>query len=161
MNNKVAIDKPIPGFKAEATNNKDIHVSTLKGYKFIFYFYPKDNTPGCTRESEDFKELYNEFKSNNTCVFGVSRDSMESHEDFKASSGLPFELICDEGEELCDLFDVIKLKNMYGREVLGIERSTFLINEEGVLIHEWRKVKVDGHADEVLETVKSIEDTMS
>lgn len=154
--NKVAIDQPVPEFEAEATSMKDIRLSALKGYNVVVYFYPKDDTPGCTREGQDFEGLYNEFKQVNTCIFGVSRDSMESHETFKASKGFSFELIDDQSELLCDLFDVIKLKNMYGREVLGIERSTFLIDKEGVLKKEWRRVKVDGHAQEVLESAKSL-----
>ncbi|MBV1881004.1 MAG: peroxiredoxin [Pseudomonadales bacterium] len=154
--NKVALDKAVPEFKTQATSNKDIHLSAMIGYNIVLYFYPKDNTLGCTREGEEFQQLYNEFKETKTCILGVSRDSLESHEDFKTEKGFSFELISDSDESLCDLFDVIKLKNMYGREVLGIERSTFLINSEGILKQEWRKVKVEGHAEEVLNTVKNL-----
>ena len=154
--NKVALDEAVPEFQTQATSNKDIHLSAMIGYNVVLYFYPKDNTLGCTRESEEFQQLYNEFKETKTCILGVSRDSLESHEDFKTEKGFSFELISDSDESLCDLFDVIKLKNMYGREVLGIERSTFLINSSGVLKQEWRKVKVEGHAAEVLNTVKNL-----
>ena len=154
--NKVALDQPVPEFEAPATSNKNIRFSALTGYNVVIYFYPKDNTLGCTREAENFQNLYDEFKETKTCIFGVSRDPLDSHESFKAEKGFSFELISDSDESLCDLFDVIKLKNMYGREVLGIERSTFLINSEGVLKQEWRKVKVEGHAQEVLETVKNL-----
>ena len=119
-------------------------------------FYPKDNTPGCTQEGEDFRDLYKEFKKLKTEIYGVSRDSLKSHEGFKEKYKYPFELISDPEEKLCNLFDVIKEKNMYGKKYMGIERSTFLINKEGKLSAEWRKVKVKGHAAEVLEEVKKI-----
>ena len=122
----------------------------------MLYFYPKDNTPGCTNESKDFRDLHRRFRRRNTRVFGISRDSLKSHENFKAKQELPFELISDPDEELCRLFDVIKEKNMYGRKVMGIERSTFLIDEKGVLRQEWRKVKVKGHAEEVLAAVAEL-----
>ena len=126
------------------------------GKSYVIYFYPKDNTPGCTQEGEDFRDLYKEFKKLKTEIYGVSRDSLKSHEGFKEKYKYPFELISDTEEKLCNLFDVIKEKNMYGKKYMGIERSTFLINKEGKLSAEWRKVKVNGHAAEVLEEVKKI-----
>ena len=122
----------------------------------VLYFYPKDSTPGCTREGQDFRDNYAKFKRAGAEIVGVSRDSLKSHENFKAKQEFPFELMSDKDEELCQVFDVIKMKNMYGKQVRGIERSTFLIDKNGVLQHEWRKVKVDGHADEVLKAVKEI-----
>ena len=123
---------------------------------FVIDFYPKDNTPGCTQEGEDFRDLYKEFKKLKTEIYGVSRDSLKSHEGFKEKYKYPFELISDPEEKLCNLFNVIKEKNMYGKKYMGIERSTFLINKEGKLSAEWRKVKVKGHAAEVLEEVKKL-----
>ena len=143
-----------PNFLAEATSNQQISLAALKGKKVVLYFYPKDSTPGCTTQGGDFRDLYQEFQAANTEIFGISRDSLKSHENFKAKQSYPFELISDPDETLCQLFDVIKLKKLYGKEHLGIERSTFLINEEGVLVQEWRKVKVPGHVQEVLEAVK-------
>lgn len=143
-----------PNFLAEATSKQQISLAALKGKKVVLYFYPKDSTPGCTTQGGDFRDLYQEFQAANTEIFGISRDSLKSHENFKAKQSYPFELISDPDETLCQLFDVIKLKKLYGKEHLGIERSTFLINEEGVLVQEWRKVKVPGHVQEVLEAVK-------
>lgn len=128
----------------------------LKGQHLVLYFYPKDLTPGCTIESKDFRDHLKDFEKLNTRIIGVSRDSMASHEKFKKDCGLPFELISDEEETLCKLFGVIKKKTMYGKEVLGIERSTFLIDKAGILRKEWRGVKVDGHAKEVLEAAKGL-----
>lgn len=150
------IDKPFPDFTAQATSETEVSLSALKGKNIVIYFYPKDSTPGCTTEGQDFRDLYQEFQALDTEIFGVSRDGMRSHENFKAKQEFPFELISDKEEDLCKLFDVIKLKKMYGREHLGIERSTFLIDKEGVLRREWRGVKVKGHADEVLEAVKAL-----
>lgn len=149
------VGEKVPNFKASATAGKDIMLSACRGYKVVLYFYPRDNTPGCTTEGQDFKELYNEFKQQKTCLFGISRDSLQSHENFKKKYDFPFELISDPDEAICKLFDVIKIKNMYGRQLLGIERSTFLIDEAGILQQEWRKVKVKGHAQEVLDAIKS------
>ena len=134
----------------------EIDSTDLIGKSYVIYFYPKDNTPGCTQEGEDFRDLYKEFKKLKTEIYGVSRDSLKSHEGFKEKYKYPFELISDTEEKLCNLFDVIKEKNMYGKKYMGIERSTFLINKEGKLSAEWRKVKVNGHAAEVLEEVKKI-----
>lgn len=157
MVEKVVENQQVADFNVPATNDKDIVLSALKGFNVIIYFYPKDNTPGCTTEGEDFRDLYDEFKALKTLIFGVSRDSLKSHENFKKKYNFPFELISDTDEILCKLFDVIKLKKMYGRETLGIERSTFLIDKEGILRKEWRKVKVKEHAKQVLETVKEFE----
>jgi peroxiredoxin Q/BCP len=145
----------IAEFEAQATGEKTISLKGLEGRKVVLYFYPKDSTPGCTREGQDFRDLHGEFESNNTTIFGVSRDSLKSHERFREKQGFPFDLISDPDEALCKLFDVIHEKNMYGRKVMGIVRSTFLIDEKGVLLHEWRKVRVPDHAQAVLEAVKS------
>ncbi len=146
----------VTDFTAAATSETTVTLSELKGKNVVIYFYPKDSTPGCTTEGQNFRDLYPQFQAANTEIFGVSRDGMRAHENFKAKQSFPFELISDKEEELCKLFDVIKLKKMYGKEHLGIERSTFLIDAEGVLRNEWRKLKVAGHADEVLEAVKAL-----
>ena len=122
----------------------------------VIYFYPKDSTPGCTTEGQGFRDHYAEFQAANTEVFGVSRDSLKSHENFKAKQAFPFELLSDKDEALCQLFDVIKLKKLYGKEYLGVDRSTFLIDKDGVLRHEWRGVKVPGHVEAVLEQAKQL-----
>lgn len=153
---KVIPGKKVPDFTLPATGEKTITLSELKGTRVVLYFYPKDSTPGCTTESQGFRDEYLKFRRRNTTVLGVSRDSLKSHENFRAKHGFQFDLISDSEEQLCKLFDVIKEKNMYGRKVLGIERSTFLIDEEGVLQREWRKVKVKGHVEEVLEAVKEL-----
>lgn len=140
-----------------ATGGGNISLQDFKGSRVVLYFYPKDNTPGCTIEGQDFKRLKSEFTAKNTVILGVSKDSLKSHENFKAKCGFPFELIVDEDESFCRAFDVIKLKKLYGREFMGIERSTFVIDEEGLILKEWRKVKVDGHADEVLEFIGTLD----
>ena len=145
-----------PDFSGVNQHGETIALSSFRGKKIILYFYPKDNTPGCTLESHDFRDNYKKFETLHTVIFGVSRDSVKSHDNFKCKQALPFDLISDSEERLCQLFDVLKSKNMYGKQVIGIERSTFLINAEGVLIHEWRKVKVDGHCLDVLETIGAI-----
>ncbi len=152
----VSVGAPVPDFRLPATSNKDVLLSALKGWHVVVYFYPKDATPGCTLEGQQFRDAYDEFKKEKCIVLGVSRDSLKSHETFKAKQCFPFELISDENEELCKLFDVIKLKNMYGKQVLGIERSTFLIDKDSVLRQEWRKVKPEGHAEAVLFAVKQL-----
>ena len=152
----VKINTKIKKFKVSATNELEIDSTDLIGKSYVIYFYPKDNTPGCTQEGEDFRDLYKEFKKLKTEIYGVSRDSLKSHEGFKEKYKYPFELISDTEEKLCNLFDVIKEKNMYGKKYMGIERSTFLINKEGKLSAEWRNVKVNGHSAEVLEEVKKI-----
>jgi len=153
---KITVDKAVPDFKLPATGDKTISLSELKGKNVVLYFYPKDSTPGCTLEGQDFRDLNTKFKRANTVVLGISRDSVKSHERFKEKQEFSFDLLADEDEKACKLFDVIKTKNMYGKQVLGIERSTFLIDAKGVLRREWRKVKVDGHAAEVLEAAKAL-----
>jgi len=153
---KVAVGKAVPDFELPATGDKTIKLSGLKGKNVVLYFYPKDSTPGCTKEGQDFRDNTAKLKRRNTVVLGVSRDSIKSHENFKEKQCFPFDLLSDRDEKLCKLFDVIKQKNMYGKQVMGIERSTFLIDSKGVLKKEWRGVKVDGHVDEVLEAIKTI-----
>lgn len=150
------LNQPIDNFTAQATSEKTVQLADLAGKNVVLYFYPKDNTPGCTTESQDFRDLHEQFADANTLVFGVSRDSMRSHENFKAKHNLPFELISDPEEALCKQFDVIKLKKLYGKEHMGIERSTFLIDAAGVLRNEWRKVKVAGHAAQVLSAAQAL-----
>ena len=152
----VKINTKVKKFKISATSELEINSIDLIGKNIVLYFYPKDNTPGCTQEGEDFRDLYKEFKKLKTEIYGISRDTLKSHEGFKTKYKYPFELISDPDEKLCNLFDVIKEKNMYGKKYIGIERSTFLINKDGRLSAEWRKVKVNGHAIEVLEEVKKI-----
>jgi len=152
----VVLDQPVADFTAAATSDIEVSLSALKGSNVVIYFYPKDSTPGCTTEGQDFRKLHEEFKALDTVIFGVSRDKIRSHENFKAKQEFPFELITDPEETLCQLFDVIKEKNMYGKKHMGIERSTFLIDKVGVLRQEWRKVKVKGHVEEVFEAVKAL-----
>jgi len=152
----VELNQTISDFTCATTANEAMTLASLKGKNVIIYFYPKDNTPGCTQEGQDFRDHYAEFQAANTVIFGVSRDSLRVHTNFKAKHEFPFELISDPDESLCKQFDVIKLKKLYGKEHMGIERSTFLINTEGVLIKEWRKVKVKIHIAEVLEVVKDL-----
>jgi peroxiredoxin Q/BCP len=151
-----AIGKAVPDFSASATSGETIRLSDLRGEPVVLYFYPKDDTPGCTLESCGFRDRHPAFRRLGVRVFGVSRDGLKSHESFKAKYELPFELLSDEDEALCGLFDVIRMKNMYGKQVRGIERSTFLIDADGRLRREWRKVKVDGHVEEVLAAVKEL-----
>lgn len=153
----LVIGQQLPDFTAEATSAQQISPASLRGKKVVFYFYPKDSTPGCTTEGGNFRDLYPEFQQNNTEIFGISRDGIKSHENFKTKQAFPFELISDKDETLCRIFDVIKLKKLYGKEHLGIERSTFLMDEHGKLLQEWRKVKVPGHAQAVLDAVKALD----
>ncbi|MED5607927.1 peroxiredoxin Q/BCP [Pseudomonas delhiensis] len=146
----VELDKPVADFQAPATSGQQVQLSALKGRQVVLYFYPKDSTPGCTTEGQGFRDKIEAFAKANTVIFGVSRDGLKSHENFKAKQCFPFELISDKDEALCQLFDVIKLKKLYGKEYLGVDRSTFLIDAKGVLRREWRGVKVPGHVDEVL-----------
>ena len=150
------LNKKVPTFKLEATDGLIFKLSDCKGRLIVLYFYPRDNTPGCTTEGLDFTAKHNEFLNLNTEIFGISRDTIASHQKFKEKQGYSFPLLSDQNEIACNIFDVIKDKNMYGKKVRGIERSTFLIDEEGKLINEWRKVKVKGHVDEVLEFIKSL-----
>jgi len=152
----VSVGQTVSDFTAQATGGREISLSGLRGSKVVLYFYPKANTPGCTQESQDFRDLHAEFAAAGAVVLGVSRDGLKAQENFKAKHGFPFELIADTDEQLCRLFDVIKEKNMYGKKVLGIERSTFLIDGAGVLRREWRGVKVNGHAAEALEAVRAL-----
>jgi len=152
----VTLNSPVADFTAVATSDVEVSLSALNGSNVVIYFYPKDSTPGCTTEGQDFRDKHDEFKALDTVIFGVSRDKIRSHENFKAKQEFPFELITDPEETLCQLFDVIKEKNMYGKKHMGIERSTFLIDRSGVLRQEWRKVKVKGHVEEVLEAVKAL-----
>lgn len=153
---KVAVGKPLPAVKIPATGAKEIALAALKGKNVVLYFYPKDSTPGCTIEGRDFSRLYDKFKNADTEVFGISRDTLKSHENFKNKENYTIDLLSDEDEKVCKLFGVIKMKNMYGRQVRGIERSTFVIGKDGRLVKEWRGVKVAGHAEEVLDFVKSL-----
>ena len=153
----VEIDKPVPDFAVQATSNKDIVLSRLRGWKVVLYFYPKDHTPGCTTEGMDFKEYHGDFKRARTLIFGVSKDTLKSHEQFKIDLELPFELISDTDAYLCRMFDVIQPINLQGKQIPGVERSTFLIDSHGILRKEWRKVRVNGHVEEVLEAVENID----
>jgi len=152
----VSIGKPVANFSAMSTGDKNIQLSDYKGKYVLLYFYPKDNTPGCITEGQNFRDNFAQFEQHNTVILGVSRDSVRVHEGFKSKQNFPFDLLSDKEEVLCNLFDVIKMKNMYGKKVLGIERSTFLIDPDGVLIHEWRKVKVKIHIDEVLQKLTEL-----
>ena len=154
--NKVKIGKKVPEFDLPSTGNKSVKLSQLKGKNKIIYFYPKDSTPGCTIEAQNFRDNMRKFSSLNTVILGVSRDKITSHERFKKNQKLPFDLLSDVDEKLCKIFDVIKEKNMYGKKFIGIERSTFLIDEKGILINEWRKVKVKEHVQDVLEKLKKL-----
>jgi len=145
-----------PHLALPATSGLTVDLAALRGKKIVIYFYPKDNTPGCTNETAAFRDLHADFVAANCEIYGVSRDSLKSHENFKAKLEAPFELISDTDEVACHAFDVIKMKNMYGKQVRGIERSTFVIDTEGRIAREWRGVKVPGHAEEVLEFVRSL-----
>jgi peroxiredoxin Q/BCP len=147
---KAIIGKPAPDFNLPTMDNEQLKSSDLIGKNVVLYFYPKDDTPGCTLEAQDFRDNIAKFKKLNTVILGVSRDSIKSHEKFRDKYCLPFDLISDENETLCQAYDVMKMKNMYGKQVRGIERSTFLIDSEGLLRKEWRKVKVEGHVTEIL-----------
>ncbi|TSE34216.1 peroxiredoxin [Tepidimonas charontis] len=152
----VVVNKPIPEFEAQATGGVKVTHQSHLGQILVLYFYPKDHTPGCTTEAQQFRDQYQEFVKAGAQVFGVSRDNLKSHQDFKEKLGLPFELIADTEEKMCHMFGVVKNKIMYGKKVKGIERSTFLISPEGILLQEWRGVKVPGHVDEVLKAVHMI-----
>ena len=147
---KLEIGKKVPNFKISQTGEQTFELAAYKGQKVVLYFYPKDATPGCTLEGHEFSKLVSQFKKLNAVVFGVSRDSIKSHENFKCKQDYKVDLLSDSDEKVCTIFDVIKEKNMYGKKVMGIERSTFIIGEDQKLLHEWRKVKVEGHVEEVL-----------
>ena len=150
------LGRKVPDFSVPATGDATFRLSDHKGHPVILYFYPKDNTPGCTVEGTDFRDRHDKFVALGAIVAGISRDTLKSHEGFKAKPGFPFPLLSDTDEKLCTLFGVIKLKNMYGKKVRGIERSTFVVDGKGVLVQEWRGVKVPGHAAEVLAFVRSM-----
>ncbi|MCP1649401.1 peroxiredoxin [Pseudomonas nitroreducens] len=152
----VELNKPVADFQAPATSGVEFRLSALKGKQVVLYFYPKDSTPGCTTEGQGFRDRIEDFAKANTLVFGVSRDGIKSHENFKAKQCFPFELISDKDEAVCQLFDVIKLKKLYGKEYMGVDRSTFLIDAKGVLRQEWRGVKVPGHVDAVLAAAQAL-----
>ena len=149
----IIVGLKIPDFSAPMTSDKIFNLSEHRGKHVVIYFYPKDSTPGCTNESIQFNEMQQSFTKKNCLIFGVSRDSIKSHENFRSKYDFKFDLISDINEEVCQMFDVIKMKNMYGKQVRGIERSTFLISPDGVLQQEWRKVKVPGHAQGVLDSI--------
>ena len=150
------MNRVVADFTADATGDKKIRLKDLRGKQVVIYFYPKDSTPGCTTEGRDFSALHARFKRQNTVILGVSRDSIASHEKFKAKQGFPFDLLSDPDEKLCKKFDVIHEKSLYGRKFMGVVRSTFLIDKDGKLREEWRKVKVKGHAAEVLESARML-----
>jgi peroxiredoxin Q/BCP len=150
------VDQPVEDFDAAMTSDKTFRLSDYQGRNLVLYFYPKDSTPGCTTEGQEFRDAYAAFQAADTDIVGVSRDGLKAHENFKARQSFPFELLSDKEETVCNLFGVIKMKNMYGRQVRGIERSTFLIDKTGTLRQEWRKVRVKGHVAAVLEAVQSL-----
>ena len=154
--NAPTMNRVVKNFKAAATRNKTIELKELRGQNVVIYFYPKDSTPGCTTEGQDFRDLHAKFRRQKTVILGVSRDSIASHEKFRDKQSFPFDLISDPDEVLCRQFDVIHEKSLYGKKFMGIVRSTFLIDASGKLRQEWRKVKVNGHADEVFEAVKAL-----
>ncbi len=156
MSDTIAEGDPIPAFTVESTNGQAVSADDFKGSYSVLYFYPKDSTPGCTQEGQAFRDLHAEFDQLGAKIFGVSRDSLKSHDNFKCKQGFPFELLSDPDESLCRAFDVIRMKNMYGKQVQGIERSTFLFDPEGRVAKAWRKVRVPGHAEEVLGVLKSL-----
>ncbi len=150
------LNQPIPDFELPATGGAQFQFSQHRGKVVVLYFYPKDSTPGCTTEAQQFRDLYPEFQQAGAEIFGISRDSLKSHENFKTKLNLPFALLSDAEETACSLFAVIKMKNMYGKQVRGIERSTFVVDGAGVLRREWRGLKVDGHAQDVLDFIKTL-----
>src|SRR5690606_19308036 len=152
---ELVVGEPVPAFSAQSTQG-EITTESLKGRKTVLYFYPKDNTPGCTTQAQGFRDHYDAFQAANVQIIGVSRDSIKSHENFITKQSLPFALISDPDETLCELFGVMKMKNMYGKQVRGIERSTFLIDENGVLVREWRGLRVPGHVEAVLQAVHEV-----
>ncbi len=156
MTTKIDLNKKAPNFSNAATGEQTLSLKDFNGKNLVIYFYPKDNTPGCTTEGQNFRDLYKQFQGLNTDILGVSRDSVRVHENFKKKHEFPFELLSDPDETMCNAYEVIKLKKLYGREYMGIERSTFLIDASGKLRQEWRKVKVKGHADEVLKAVEDL-----
>lgn len=153
---KLAVGHPVPDFELAATGGRTFRLSQHRGRILVLYFYPKDSTPGCTSEAADFRDLHPAFHEAGAEIFGISRDGLKSHENFKAKLGLPFDLLSDPDERVCQLFGVMKLKSLYGKQVRGVERSTFVIDRNGLLVREWRGVKVPGHAQDVLHFVQSL-----
>ncbi|ABI57820.1 peroxiredoxin [Alkalilimnicola ehrlichii MLHE-1] len=153
----IQVEQPVPDFHAEATGGDPVTLAGLRGQWVVLFFYPRANTPGCTLEGQDFRDLHDDFRKAGAVVLGASRDKLRTQENFKAKHGFPYPLLADPNESLCEQFGVMKDKNMYGKKVRGIERSTFLIDPSGVLRREWRKVQVKGHAQEVLETLRSMQ----
>ena len=150
------LNQTVPDFELPATSGKTFQLSQHLGKHLVIYFYPKDNTPGCTTQGMQFRDNYADFQAANADIVGVSRDSLKSHENFKAKFSFPFELLADTEELACGIFNVMKMKNMYGKQVRGVERSTFVIDKNGVLVQEWRGVKVDGHVQAVLDFIKTL-----
>ena len=150
------LNQAIPDFELPSTGDKTFKLSDHIGKTLVIYFYPKDSTPGCTTQGQQFRDAYADFKALDAEIVGISRDSLKSHENFKTKFSFPFELLSDSDERACSLFDVIRMKNMYGKQVRGIQRSTFVLDKNGVLVREWRGVKVDGHVQEVLDFVKTL-----
>jgi thioredoxin-dependent peroxiredoxin len=153
---QIEINREVPEFSGQATNNLLFNLNEYKGKNILIYFYPRDNTPGCTQEGKEFRDNYQLFKEKNIEILGISRDSVKVHENFKAKYEFPFELISDKDETICNLFDVIKEKKLYGKTHMGIERSTFLIDTNGILIMEWRKVKLKIHLQQVLDEIEKL-----
>jgi peroxiredoxin Q/BCP len=149
-------NRPVEDFSLPSTGGDAFQLAKAAARTIVLYFYPKDNTPGCTKEGEQFRDLYKDFHKAGAEIYGISRDSLKSHENFKAKMNFPFQLLADEDETVCQQFGVIKMKNMYGKQVRGIERSTFVLDAERVVRREWRAVKVPGHAQEVLNFVKTL-----
>lgn len=156
MIHTLMLNQPVPNFQLPATSGKTFQLSDYLGKTLVIYFYPKDSTPGCTTQGMQFRDVYAQFQQHNAEIFGISRDSLKSHENFKTKFSFPFELLADTEELACSLFGVIKMKNMYGKQVRGIERSTFVIDKNGTLVKEWRGVKVDSHAAEVLNFIQTL-----
>lgn len=152
----ISLGSPVPDFEAFSTGDKSVNLRDYRGNYVVLYFYPKDNTPGCTLEGQAFRDNIEKFSALNTLILGVSRDTVRVHEGFKCKQAFPFDLLSDGDEKLCRLFDVIKMKNMYGKQVQGIERSTFLIDPDGILVREWRKVKVKSHCEEILQALNKL-----
>lgn len=152
----VTFDQPLPDFQAQATSGLEVSPARLRGRQAVLYFYPKDNTPGCTTQGQGFRDLHEQFQAADTLILGVSRDSLRTHENFRTKQGFPFELISDKDETLCQLFDVMRQKKLYGKDYIGVDRSTFLIDREGVVRQIWRGVKVPGHVAEVLAAAQAL-----
>lgn len=152
----VTLDQPLPDFQAQATSGLEVSPTSLRGRQAVLYFYPKDNTPGCTTQGQGFRDLHEQFQAADTLILGVSRDSLRTHENFRTKQGFPFELISDKDETLCQLFDVMRQKKLYGKDYIGVDRSTFLIDREGVVRQIWRGVKVPGHVAEVLAAARAL-----